>query len=77
MDFPTLHTPRLVLREIAMDDAPALLDIFGDADAMRWYGTDPLATLEQASQIVEKFAGWRNLPAPASAGGWPCAKAAP
>lgn len=64
MDFPTLHTPRLVLREIAMDDAPALLDIFGDADAMRWYGTDPLATLEQARQMVEKFAGWRNLPAP-------------
>ncbi|WP_225548540.1 GNAT family N-acetyltransferase [Chromobacterium violaceum] len=64
MDFPTLHTPRLALREITLDDAPALLGIHGDADAMRWYGTDPLATLAQARQMVEKFAGWRNLPAP-------------
>lgn len=64
MDFPTLHTPRLTLREITLDDAPALLGIHGDADAMRWFGTDPLATLEQARQMVEKFAGWRNLPAP-------------
>ncbi|MCD4506165.1 GNAT family N-acetyltransferase [Chromobacterium piscinae] len=64
MDFPTLHTPRLTLREITLDDAPALLGIHGDADAMRWFGTDPLTTLEQARQMVEKFAGWRNLPAP-------------
>ncbi|MEN2427738.1 GNAT family N-acetyltransferase [Chromobacterium vaccinii] len=64
MDFPTLHTPRLALREITLDDAPALLGIHGDADAMRWFGTDPLTTLEQARQMVEKFAGWRNLPAP-------------
>ncbi|OHX18179.1 GNAT family N-acetyltransferase [Chromobacterium sphagni] len=64
MNFPILHTQRLTLREILMDDAPTLLDIHGDADAMRWYGTDPLSTLEQARQMVEKFAGWRSLPAP-------------
>ncbi|AUH52573.1 GNAT family N-acetyltransferase [Chromobacterium sp. ATCC 53434] len=64
MDFPTLHTARLTLREITLDDAPALLDILGDADAMRWYGTDPLSTLQQARQLVDKFAGWRELPAP-------------
>ncbi|UTH76551.1 GNAT family N-acetyltransferase [Chromobacterium sp. IIBBL 290-4] len=64
MDFPTLRTERLILREITLDDAPALLDIHGDAEAMRWYGTNPLATLEQARQMVETFAGWRQLPAP-------------
>ncbi|RBL67590.1 GNAT family N-acetyltransferase, partial [Pseudomonas sp. MWU13-2625] len=35
MDFPTLHTERLTLREITQRDAPALLAIHGDADEMR------------------------------------------
>ncbi|KUM03972.1 GNAT family N-acetyltransferase [Chromobacterium subtsugae] len=64
MDFPTLRTERLTLREITQRDAPALLAIHGDADAMRWYGTDPISSLEQARAMVETFAGWRSLPAP-------------
>ena len=64
MDFPTLRTERLTLREITQADAPALLAIHGDADAMRWYGTDPISSLEQAREMVETFARWRSLPAP-------------
>ncbi|QEL57689.1 GNAT family N-acetyltransferase [Chromobacterium paludis] len=64
MDFPTLLTERLTLREITPDDAPALLAIHGDAETMRWFGSDPLTTLEQASQMVKTFASWRSLPAP-------------
>lgn len=33
--FPTLQTARLRLREIVPEDAPALLAIHGDAEAMR------------------------------------------
>jgi ribosomal-protein-alanine N-acetyltransferase len=41
MSFPTLETPRLRLRELTLDDAPALLAIHGDGPAMRHFGTDP------------------------------------
>jgi RimJ/RimL family protein N-acetyltransferase len=36
--FPLLDTQRLHLREIQMDDAPQLLAIHGDAQAMKWFG---------------------------------------
>jgi ribosomal-protein-alanine N-acetyltransferase len=32
-----LETPRLLLREMTPDDAPALLAVLGDAETMRWY----------------------------------------
>lgn len=63
-DFPTLETPRLRLREIVAADAPALFAIHGDADAMRWFGTDPLTELAQAEAMVRGFALWRTLANP-------------
>lgn len=62
--FPTLQTARLRLREIVPEDAPALLAIHGDAEAMRWFGNDPIHTLEQARGLVEAFAGWRRAAVP-------------
>ena len=44
--FPLLTTPRLQLRQIGPDDVPALLPVFADADAMRWFGTDPVQSEE-------------------------------
>lgn len=32
-----LETPRLILREMTLDDAPALHAVLGDAETMRWY----------------------------------------
>lgn len=63
-DFPGLETERLILRELILPDAPALLAIHGDAEAMRWFGTDPLTALAQAEKLVETFAGWRQMPNP-------------
>lgn len=63
-DFPRLETPRLVLREMVASDAPALFAIHGDAQAMRWFGSDPLTSLDQAEKLVEMFASWRRLPNP-------------
>ena len=63
-DFPILTTERLLLREIVADDAAALFAIHGNAEAMRWFGTDPLTDIQQARTLVETFADWRKLPNP-------------
>lgn len=63
-DFPHLETERVLLREMVAADAPALLAIHGDQDAMRWYGAEPLMTMEQAVALIGAFAAWRQLPNP-------------
>jgi len=62
--FPSLSTARLQLREIVASDAPALLAIHGDREAMKWFGTDPLADLEAAEKVIAGFANMRTLPSP-------------
>ncbi len=62
--FPLLETPRLRLRELTAADAPALFAIHGNAEAMRWYGADPLPDLAAAHALIELFAGWRRLANP-------------
>lgn len=62
--FPTIETDRLLLREIVASDAAAVFAIHGDAQAMRWFGADPLIELGQAEKLVETFAGWREMPNP-------------
>ena len=62
--FPSLSTRRLQLREIVASDAPALLAIHGDAEAMKWFGTDPLADLEAAEKVIAGFANLRQQPTP-------------
>jgi ribosomal-protein-alanine N-acetyltransferase len=57
--FPTLETERLLLREIAAHDAPALFSIHGDAELMRWFGVDPLADLAGAEDLIKLFTSWR------------------
>ena len=41
-----LHTPRSRLREVRLDDAEALLDIYGHPEGVRYLGRPP-QTLEQ------------------------------
>lgn len=62
--FPKIETDRLVLREIIASDAPALFAIHGDAQAMRWFGAEPLTEMVQAQRLVETFASWRQMPNP-------------
>jgi [ribosomal protein S5]-alanine N-acetyltransferase len=61
-DFPTLETSRLALREILESDAHRLLEIHGDGEHMRWFGSDPIPDLEGARKLVATFAGWRKEP---------------
>jgi renalase len=58
--FPTITTERLMLRELLATDAPALLSIHGDANYMRWFGSDPITDVAQAENLIKNFAGWRE-----------------
>ena len=62
--FPTLDTERLQLRETTPADAPALFAIHSDAEAMRWFGTDPLPDEQAAHRVIEGWAAARALANP-------------
>lgn len=63
-DFPIIQTDRLRLRELIPQDAAVLFAIHRDAEAMKWFGTDPLTEPRQAEQLIELFASWRTSPNP-------------
>ena len=60
--FSTLDTARLTLREILESDAECLLQIHGDGEHMRWFGSDPIPDLDGARKLVATFASWRKEP---------------
>jgi ribosomal-protein-alanine N-acetyltransferase len=62
IDFPTLETSRLTLREILESDAESLLQVHGDGEHMKWFGSDPIPDLDGARKLVATFAGWRKDP---------------
>ncbi|WP_306512810.1 GNAT family N-acetyltransferase [Variovorax sp. 54] len=62
VDYPTLETSRLTLREILESDAESLLQIHGDHEHMRWFGSDPIPNLDDARKLVATFASWRKEP---------------
>ena len=48
-----LETERLILRTWALDDAPKLFEICGDAEVMKYLGTGkPYETIEQANEFL-------------------------
>jgi len=53
--FPILHTDRLVLRELTVNDAQAILNCFSNSDVLRHYGQNPLTSLDQVRQIINNF----------------------
>ena len=62
--FPTLETPRLLLREVVEADVPDLFAIHSDPRLMAWYGADALVDVEGAYKMVAVFKSWRALPNP-------------
>ena len=62
--FPELVTPRLRLRQLQVEDAPSLLAIHQDSEAMRYWGSEPFADLAAAQEYVATCrTGWQ-LPVP-------------
>ncbi|WP_449537599.1 GNAT family N-acetyltransferase [Ferdinandcohnia sp. Marseille-Q9671] len=53
--FPLLETERLRLREITIADAAGIYNCFSNEEVTRYYGQDPLTSIEQAEQFVAFF----------------------
>ncbi|MFJ8459446.1 GNAT family N-acetyltransferase [Lysinibacillus xylanilyticus] len=53
--FPVLDTERLMLRELKINDAQAILNCFSNPDVLRHYGQNPLTSLDQVKHIINNF----------------------
>ena len=53
--FPTLKTPRLVLRQIRPEDADAVYRLFADDEVTRYYDLDTFTDPAQARDLIERF----------------------
>ena len=54
-EFPTLHTPRLLLREVTRADAPAMFKMRSDERVMRYIGKQPQQDISEAEQHIESY----------------------
>lgn len=53
--FPTLYTPRLILREIKPSDADALLSIRGDIRVTRMNTGEPMKSLDESLDLITQM----------------------
>lgn len=55
--MPTLQTPRLLMREMTLTDAPALHAVLGDPETMRWYprGFTPAEVEEWIARQIARY----------------------
>jgi [ribosomal protein S5]-alanine N-acetyltransferase len=53
--FPTLRTPRLVLRRITAADAPALFEMRSNESVLRYLDREPTKSLEEALALIGKM----------------------
>ncbi len=59
-DFPHLQTDRLLLRQITLEDAPAVFQFRSDSEGQRYNG-GALTRLDQASRLIaQSAAGYRK-----------------
>ncbi len=52
--FPTLTTPRLILREFVAADAPAIFRIRGDVRVTRLNSGQPMKSIDEARDLIAK-----------------------
>lgn len=53
--FPCLETNRLLLRELTLADAPAILRNYSDVEVTRWFFDQPFSELGQAQGLIRRF----------------------
>lgn len=51
--FPELITNRLILRQISIEDAPALFHIWSDCEVTKYLNIKAFTTITQASEMIE------------------------
>lgn len=55
MDFPIIETERLLLRNINEEDAEDLFFNFSNPAVMRYYGSEPMESTEEAIGLIHSF----------------------
>lgn len=55
MEFPVLETERLILRQLAPDDAKDLFEYFSQDQVMEYYDLETFKTLDDAQRIIHHF----------------------
>ncbi|MFE0505681.1 GNAT family N-acetyltransferase [Peribacillus butanolivorans] len=58
--FPILETERLILREIAKEDAEGIFACFSNENVTRYYGQETLESIEEAEKFVDFFSNNYN-----------------
>lgn len=53
--LPTLSARRVDLSWLTLDDAPAVFEIFGDLEVMRFWSSPPLPDLAAARDLIEEI----------------------
>ncbi|WNB90812.1 GNAT family protein [Bacillus sp. NEB1478] len=53
--FPVINTDRLTLRPVQKTDAAEIFSTFSDAEALMYYGMEPLKNEEEAFSLIEAF----------------------
>lgn len=56
--IPRLETPRLRLRAVFPNDAPAILELFSDAQVARFYEFESFTHLQQSQELISQFTAW-------------------
>jgi [ribosomal protein S5]-alanine N-acetyltransferase len=56
--FPVLETPRLILRQIELQDAPDLFATFSDDAVMRFYGEILHQTIDDSRELIRRQQHW-------------------
>lgn len=55
-----MTTPRLLLREFALEDAPALYELNSDPEVMKYTGDSPFASVRDAEDFVRGYDHYRD-----------------
>ena len=56
--FRDLESKRLTLRSITADDAEAYLGIFSEAEVMRYWSCEPIDSIDQAREMLDRDIEW-------------------
>ena len=56
--FRSLESPRLHLRPLASGDAQSYLDIFSDAEAMQFWTGEPIDSIDEARELLDRDLEW-------------------
>ncbi len=56
--FPTLTTPRLILREVTPADAEDVFSYSSDPEVQKYDSDEPMVKIEEALEMIEKRSKW-------------------